>query len=344
MKNLAESYRTRYYISPKDLADAAETNRLHTIVVSSLLFFFGILDFLAVILLIFTSGMNGKYIFSLVYFGIFTLYGIFGVLYSIKIKNVEREKAYFYKTVPFYLVLLIGVGAAVYNFYVLGQPFNGVITFSLAGFLALCTFSFSPVPFSIILFAGMAAMVPGIYRNFKMSGLADSILAMVLMMVIAFYKRRVEKKFVAMLNKQKKNLEAKTFGNFTLLYDNKVIKFARSKSSELIAYLICKNGSSVKTKELISVLWGDHADSSRYGANFRNLVVDIRHSLSELEIQNFFISEYNNFRINPEAIHCDYYDFLNGDKQAEKNFTGEFMSQYSWAEDVTGFLERKILK
>ena len=99
----------------------------------------------------------------------------------------------------------------------------------------------------------------------------------------------------------------------------------------------------LKTKELISVLWGDYADSARYGASLRNLIVDIKHSLAELEIQQFFIAEYNNFRINPEAIKCDYYDFLAGDSNAVKNFAGEFMSQYTWAEEAAGFLERKIL-
>lgn len=126
------------------------------------------------------------------------------------------------------------------------------------------------------------------------------------------------------------------------MYDKKTLKFARSKSNELLAYLIYKNGSSVNTKELLAVLYGDHADSSRYGASLRLLIADIKHTLAELEIQNFFITEYNNFRINPEVVQCDYYDFLSGDSQAAKAFTGEFMNQYSWAEDVAAFLERKV--
>ena len=146
------------------------------------------------------------------------------------------------------------------------------------------------------------------------------------------------------LRKQKKNLFAKTFGNFTFLYENKVVKFQRSKSIELIAYLIYKNGSCVQTRELRTVLYGDHADSSRYGASLRNLISDIKHTLSDLEIRNFFITEYNNFRINPEAVHCDYYDFLAGDSAARKAFAGEFMSQYSWAEAGVSFLEQKIMK
>ena len=83
---------------------------------------------------------------------------------------------------------------------------------------------------------------------------------------------------------------------------------------------------------------------ARYGGSLRNLIIDVKRKLSELEIHNFFITEYNSFRINPEAVKCDYYDFLAGDTKAIKSFTGEFMSQYSWSEEAVGFLERKVLK
>ena len=127
------------------------------------------------------------------------------------------------------------------------------------------------------------------------------------------------------------------------MYENNIVKFSRTKSNELIGYLIYKKGSSMKTKELISILWGDDADSARYGSSFRNLIVDIKRTLGELQIQNFFIAEYNNFRINPEVIKCDYYDFLNGDQATINSFAGEFMNQYSWAEETAGFLEQKAL-
>jgi two-component SAPR family response regulator len=164
-----------------------------------------------------------------------------------------------------------------------------------------------------------------------------------MMFCLLFYKRRSEKKFLSMITGQKKRLEAKTFGNFTLLHEGKTIKFSRSKTTELVAYLICKNGSSANTKELLSVLYGDYADSARYGSSFRSLVSDAKHTFAELEIQNFFTAEYNNFRINPEAVKCDYYDFLAGEPDAIKRYAGEFMNQYSWAEDTAAFLERKAL-
>ena len=242
-----------------------------------------------------------------------------------------------------YNIVNITLWAGVYNFYKLNQPLNGIIVFCLVGLIAVCVFSFSPLYFLLALSLAMSAMIPGIYNSFGFTALLDCILLTIMMFVLSLYKRRVEKKYIMMLRKQKLSLEAKTFGNFTLIYNNKVINFSRSKSLELMGYLIYKRGTSVQSKELISVLWGDRADSARYGSSLRNLIVDVKHTMGELEIQNFFIAEYNNFRINPESIKCDYYDFLEGDTAALKSFAGEFMSQFSWAEEVAGFLEQKAL-
>ena len=341
MKNLISAYRERYFISMPDLADSAETNRLHALFFSPFLFAFGVGDLIFFLILQIKRG--GVRLVSFIYFGIFTLLGLFMFIYSKKMEKTAREKSYILKTIPFYILFWTGMGASIYNFYMLGQPYNGVLTYAISGFLSLIVFSFSPIPFLIAMLTGLLILIPGVYKNFGLTGLLDTILITVLTFCCSLYKRRTEKRYIMLLKKQKKSLEARTFGNFTLLYEDKVIKFSRTKSNELMAYLIYKKGSSVQTKELLSVLYGDKADSARYGANFRNLVVDIKKSLSELEIQKFFITEYNNFRINPEVVKCDYYDFLEGDEKAIKSFAGEFMSQYSWAEETTGFLEMKLM-
>ena len=341
MKNLITAYSNRYGISKLDLADAAETNRLHVIFISLFLFAFGLGDLIVLFFIQLQKG--GDRIVSFIYFGAFTIISIYMFVYSRLIKNISREKAYYAKTAPAYMIVWTAIFASIYNFYILKQPFNGVISYCITGFLALMVFSISPLPFLAAMLTGLLLLIPGVKKNFGVTGLMDTILVSVLAFSCSLYKRRNEKKIYMLLKRQKQNLEAKTFGNFTLLYENKVIKFSRTKSTELLAYLIYKNGSSVQTKELLSVLYGEHADSSRYGASLRNLIVDIKQSLSKLEIQKFFISEYNNFRINPELIKCDYYDFLEGNEKARQSFAGEFMSQYSWAEETAGFLEMKLM-
>ena len=341
LKKIIEGYRKRYYISPVDLADSGETNRLNLIYVSPFLFLFGAV--LLPFFLFYYRDNLSEHIPLFLYYTFYIVISLYMYLHSKLVKNVAREKAYILKTIPFYISLVSFLVIGVFHVYD-SQPFNAIITCGIIVIVALYLFSFSPFVFLFLLVSSVCGMAPKIYASYNVTGLLNIIMAIALLYCLALYKRRSEKKIILFLRKQKQNLEAKTFGNFTLLYENKVVKFSRTKSNELLAYLIYKNGSSVNTKELISVLYGTDADSSRYGANLRNLIVDIKHSLSELGIQNFFITEYNNFRINPEVIKCDYYDFMAGDKQVIKSFTGAFMSQYKWAEDVTAFMEYKVLK
>ena len=341
MNKIISLYKNRYYIAPVDLADSAETNRLHLIFISPFLFLFGILD-LPAFLFIYRNELT-EHITAFVYYGTIALVSVYMYIHSLLVKNVPREKAYVLKNIPFYIGYFVFMASGIMGVYD-RQPFNGLITYALTDILAICVFSFTPLLFFLCHIIGTCAVAPVVYSVFGQTGLMNVLLVGFLMCCLSLYKRRTEKKIIMLLKKQKQNLEAKTFGNFTLLYNNTVIKFSRSKSQELLAYLIYKNGSSVKTKELITALYGRDADTARYGASIRNLIVDIKHTLTDLDIQNFFITEYNNFRINPEVIKCDYYDFLEGDSQAIKSFAGEFMSQFNWAKDVTVFMEYKVLK
>lgn len=341
-KKLIEKYQRRYVIPYLDLADVGESNRIVIHITGILLFLFGLITLSCSLIMHHAELLEYK--ITLIYFVIFIIIGAYGFLATRQKKSIERSKEYVRKTIPFYIVMYASFGAGLYNFYFLGQPFNGFLIFCLTAFVALCTCSFSPILFLIGLTISIALMTPGLYHNFMAKGLTDAIGTALLMFWLSLLKRRTEKKHIQFLKKQRQNLEAKTFGNFTLIYENKVVKFSRTKSDELLGYLIYKKGSSVKTKELISVLYGERADSARYGSSLRNLIVDIKHTLGELQIQNFFIAEYNNFRINPEVIKCDYYDFLAGDPSAIKSFAGEFMGQFSWAEEAAAFLEQKALK
>ena len=339
LKSVFEKY---FWIPPLDLADTAETNR-HRNCVWSLVCDCLILLWVPFCLVVFKGDIHS----TSVYLGFILITFVDAALsfcLSVLVKNVSRQKAWIIKNIPIYVVFCWGMGGSSYIFYAIQNPASGVICFFISVSIMLAVFSLSLPFFCAIMLAGAAALAPGVLKAFGTFSFTTFVLAAVFFVFLAFYKRSAEKQYFALLKNQKKLLEAKTFGNFTLLYENKVVKFARVKSSELLAYLVYKNGSSANTKELISVLYGDFADSERYGSSLRSLVSDIKRSLADLGIQNFFIAEYNNFRVNPEAVRCDFYDFLAGDAAAQKKFAGEFMSQYSWAEGVAEFLARKVLK
>lgn len=342
MKSFNALLRDFCHIPLLDLADAAETNRYRN----------SIWSFYCVALLIVLFPANffvfrNDFAAGLVhfgYFGISFVVSLISLIISITLKNARREKAWLIKNIPVYFVYTWGMASSAYVFYLTDHPFNGVLNFFTATVIMLTVFQLALTAFSAMTLCGMLALLPGVYKAFGFSCAVFFVFLSLFLVFLSFYKRRIEKLYFSLLMSQKKLLEARTFGNFTLLYESKVVKFSRTKSTELIAYLVYKNGSSANTKELISVLYGDFADSERYGSSLRSLVSDVKHSLANLGIQNFFIAEYNNFRVNPETVRCDYYDFLSDDAAAIKRFAGEFMSQYSWAEAGAAFLEQKALK
>ena len=341
MEKLKELYKKHYYISPLDQADFAESNRLMNLYWSGICFFVA-LAFL-VLELVFKREYYREHRFQIIYMAGACVSISLSFVLSRVTKNVPRQKAYILKTLPFYVIYCwCGTTCPIMLFYNQANHYNGLIVFLCATNIVLCIFTAS-LPLFAIIIVSCAAMVPGVVRFFGPYGTFNYTIATLIIFTLFFINRYKLKQHLALIKKQKNNLEAKTFGNFTLLYENKAVKFSRSKTLELIAYLIVKNGSSANTKELLCVLYGDYADSARYGSSFRSLISDAKRSLAELGIQNFFTAEYNNFRINPEAIKCDYYDFLAGEPDAIKRYAGEFMNQYSWAEDTAAFLERKAL-
>ena len=337
---LKELYYKYYYISPLDQADSAESNRLFNLR-WSLAWTLLIFPVWVFVLLKYRNNLYENRVLLLC-LGLAQLFFFISFILSKKVKNVAREKAYILKNLPIYLFLVYMFLSIPVFFYKMANHYEGLFWFFCGIFIILSVLSIT-LPIIIFIIATYFAMLPGFFIFWNGTGAITFTVVVIILLFIALFNRFRLKRHLVLLKTQKKSLVAKTFGNFTLLFDRKIVKFSRSKSTEFIAYLIYKNGSSVQTKELIAALWGDNADSARYGASLRQLVADVKHTFSELEIQNFFVAEYNNFRINPEVVQYDYYDFLAGEPKATKAFAGEFMSQYSWAEDTVAFLERKVL-
>ena len=134
-------------------------------------------------------------------------------------------------------------------------------------------------------------------------------------------------------------IEAKTFGNFEMFCDGKIMQFGRVKSKELLAYLIDKNGTTATGSELIVNLWEDKDVDRTTRSMLHNLVADVKKTLLSYGISGLFESKRNAFRVKKEMLVCDYFDLLDGKEDAARKFKGEYMSAYAWAEFTIGRLE-----
>ena len=126
--------------------------------------------------------------------------------------------------------------------------------------------------------------------------------------------------------KPTKKLQVKCFGNFEIFVKGEPLKFKRSKSKELFAYLIDREGAAVNINELNAVLWEE--DKKSY---CRNLIADIYATLKSVGAEDVFIKRRNECYIDVDKVDCDVYEYKKDNPDAIRAYRGEYMIQYPWA-------------
>lgn len=140
------------------------------------------------------------------------------------------------------------------------------------------------------------------------------------------------------VNDALQKLEVRCFGQFEVFWNDKPLAFARSKTKEMLAYLVSSEGASCTFEEIASVLWENVDDMTNAKAYIRNLIFDLKKTLDTIGMGSMVVRKNNEVAIQKSMIDCDYYRYLEGNSDEGSTFRGEFMSQYSWAEDICGKL------
>ena len=136
------------------------------------------------------------------------------------------------------------------------------------------------------------------------------------------------------------HVTAHTFGEFDLYVDGQPVSFPRSKSKELLAYLIDRQGGSITRATAFAVLWENGMYDRSMQKQLDVIIRSLRSALEAVGAQEIFEMESGTMRVRPEKIDCDLYRFLAGDVEAVNAYRGEYMSAYSWASITEAFLTR----
>ena len=137
------------------------------------------------------------------------------------------------------------------------------------------------------------------------------------------------------LRQQEKPLTVKCFGNFEVYAKNEKLAFKRLKSKELFAFLVDRNGASMTAKQICAALFPDDSDDTKNAAYLRQLVLDLKNTLKSVGAEGVLCHETPCYRIDTNLIKCDYISYLESGKP---EFLGEYMMQYSWAEETCAML------
>jgi len=135
---------------------------------------------------------------------------------------------------------------------------------------------------------------------------------------------------------KKKLLRVRCFGNFEVFAGEEPLAFRRSRTKEVFAYLVDRNGAAVTAREICAVLW-ENTDDDKNMNYLRQLFSDLRSSLRSAGADAVLQSSGNRYFLDMDQLDCDYARYL---QFGTPKFYGEYMSQYSWAEETCALLLR----
>ena len=140
------------------------------------------------------------------------------------------------------------------------------------------------------------------------------------------------------VRKKEKLLNVKCFGNFEVYAKDEALQFKRLKTKELFAFLVDRNGAGMTAKQICAVLFPDDTDDGKNVAYLRQLVLDLKNTLKTVGAENVFCHETPCYRIDTNLLKCDYISYL---ETGKPEFHGEYMTQFSWAEETCAMLQFK---
>ena len=140
------------------------------------------------------------------------------------------------------------------------------------------------------------------------------------------------------VRQKEKLLKVKCFGNFEVFAKDEPLQFKRSKTKELFAFLVDRNGAGMTAKQICAVLFPDDSDDSKNVAYLRQLILDLKNTLKTVGAENVLCHDTPCYRVDTNLLKSDYISYLENGKP---EFHGEYMTQYSWAEETCAMLQFK---
>jgi len=134
----------------------------------------------------------------------------------------------------------------------------------------------------------------------------------------------------------KKRVYFRTFGKFMMYLDGKPFSFKREKPKELLALLVDRRGATLGAKEAMEIVWPEKEGGDT--SLFRMTMARLRDELKQAGIDEIVKTSAKGKYLDTSLVECDLYDLLS--KRNWENYSGEYMSDYSWAENTLADLEQ----
>lgn len=141
-----------------------------------------------------------------------------------------------------------------------------------------------------------------------------------------------------------KKVVIETIPALSVTINGKPLVFSGEKTRELLALLVDRGTQGLTTGEGIACLWPERVKDGNSQSLFRMTYKRLSDALEEAGAGNIITSKDNRRFLCVEQVDCDLYRILSGDTQAERKYDGQYLREYSWAEERNGQLYRMFMK
>ncbi|MCQ2079726.1 MAG: response regulator [archaeon] len=124
-----------------------------------------------------------------------------------------------------------------------------------------------------------------------------------------------------------------TFGNFEIYVDGEPVSFSRRPAKEVLAYLVDRKGAVVSKKELCEALFKDPDCTHKSMDYLSKIIKDLGTTLDKAGVGRMIHIDRKECFVVPEHFLCDAYEYFKGNPEYMNKFSGDYMSQFEWAQD-----------
>lgn len=134
-----------------------------------------------------------------------------------------------------------------------------------------------------------------------------------------------------------------TIPTLSVTVNGKPLQFTREKTRELFALLVDRGEGGLAASEGIACLWPDRPDDNNTKSLFRVTYKRMADVLDAAGAGDIIETKADRRYLRVEQVDCDLYRILAGDARTAKKYAGQYMEEYSWAEERNGQLYRMLL-
>ena len=134
-------------------------------------------------------------------------------------------------------------------------------------------------------------------------------------------------------------IQIRCFGMFEAFHNGRPVDFSYSKTKEVLACLIDHKGAICSNDTIIGCLFPEEPANNQTKARLRKYIQDLKAVFAKAGVPEAIIhKERVGIGLDTNLIECDYLNYLSGDPVAIHQYHGEYMSQYSFAEETRAAL------